>query len=473
MGCGKSKLSRAAPARALYAPPKGLLFKASLEVAEKLHPRVHVLSAKYGLVALEQMLEPYELSIRQLTPEQQDAWGLSVVESLALNYPGCLLELHAYASKPYLVPIRRHLPSGWKVVEPMRGLEQGERLGWLKRERARLRGESTTELLFPEVEKQGPAGYEEEGGMLLTGLERYFPSGTNTVPEIRAARRTLNNIGVCLSDMNEEAMLELEDWLLNAGPFWEYTWRLFVDTGAFGEVELQEDGPPKLVKPIDSEGWRWRMAWLLRLAAAGGKRVHIVTPDRVGDQLRTLQLLWEHREKLRLMAGMGARMVVPVMRGSEYTTGQMARASLDILRTPTCTWGIPSKKNVANPEDFRRLLVELREEGLVDAFHLLGMGPHSPRYEEALAIVRQEVPEAQVWSDSVRLRAVTGEGRMLTEVQRKEVSRGRTWAEARTEAVVAVFQDDHRTRVARARAAGWRDEGDDDGTCNPAPSCVT
>lgn len=141
IGCGKSKLPRSAPARALYAPPKSLLFKASLEVAEKQHQHVHVLSAKYGLVKLEQVLEPYELSIRQLTPEQQDEWGLAVVRALAAQHPGRLLELHAYASKPYLVPIRRHLPSGWTVVEPMRGLEQGERLGWLKRERARLRAD--------------------------------------------------------------------------------------------------------------------------------------------------------------------------------------------------------------------------------------------------------------------------------------------------------------------------------------------
>jgi hypothetical protein len=64
--CGGRKLPHEAPARELYAGP---LFRSALRAGEQLVTRhggeVVILSACHGLVGLERMLEPYDLTIGQ------------------------------------------------------------------------------------------------------------------------------------------------------------------------------------------------------------------------------------------------------------------------------------------------------------------------------------------------------------------------------------------------------------------------
>lgn len=83
LACSAGKLDRPAPARELYT---GQLFRLSLQVAEALADTVLVLSAKHGVVELEQVLEPYDLSLADLEKHQREQWGANVVTDLLRRF---------------------------------------------------------------------------------------------------------------------------------------------------------------------------------------------------------------------------------------------------------------------------------------------------------------------------------------------------------------------------------------------------
>ncbi|MCY1080315.1 DUF6884 domain-containing protein [Archangium lansingense] len=136
VGCGKSKLDRAAPARELYTGP---LFRAALEVAEsEFGQDVWILSAKYRLTDPNEGLEPYDLHLEDLPPKERADWARDVIRNLVDDDEGTPAHLTVYAGSTYVDELRAHLPNTWTLVDPMKGLGQGERLAWLKARRAAL-----------------------------------------------------------------------------------------------------------------------------------------------------------------------------------------------------------------------------------------------------------------------------------------------------------------------------------------------
>ncbi|NVJ13158.1 DUF6884 domain-containing protein [Myxococcus sp. AM010] len=135
VGCGKAKLEHAAPAGQLYT---GSLFRGAVAVATaRCGPNVMVLSAKHGLVPLEVCLEPYELSLLRLSREERQQWGELVINELEWRFIGVEeAELLVFAGAPYVDALRPHLREGWTLTDPLAGLQIGERLAWLARERA-------------------------------------------------------------------------------------------------------------------------------------------------------------------------------------------------------------------------------------------------------------------------------------------------------------------------------------------------
>jgi len=136
VGCGKAKLPQAAPARELYT---GSLFRGALQVATaRCGPNVMVLSARHGLVPLDVCLEPYELSLLRLSRAEREAWGELVMNELEWRFMVPEAELFIFAGAPYVEALRPRLPEGWTLVEPLAGLQIGERLAWLAQERTAL-----------------------------------------------------------------------------------------------------------------------------------------------------------------------------------------------------------------------------------------------------------------------------------------------------------------------------------------------
>lgn len=73
VSCTKSKTPYPAPARVLYS--RSPLFRKALAYVERYAGQIYVLSAKYGLVTLDQQLEPYEQTLKQMPIQERRAWA--------------------------------------------------------------------------------------------------------------------------------------------------------------------------------------------------------------------------------------------------------------------------------------------------------------------------------------------------------------------------------------------------------------
>ena len=69
ISCSKSKQNYPCPARELYAPSQ--LFSLSYQYAKKVADEVYVLSARYGLLAEEDVVAPYDLTLTDLPEHRQ------------------------------------------------------------------------------------------------------------------------------------------------------------------------------------------------------------------------------------------------------------------------------------------------------------------------------------------------------------------------------------------------------------------
>ncbi len=80
ISCVTKKLKVRAKVKDLYVSP---LFKKSLAYAQKLQPdEIFVLSAKYGLLSLNQEIEPYEKSLNNMLTEEIKEWARKVLIQL-------------------------------------------------------------------------------------------------------------------------------------------------------------------------------------------------------------------------------------------------------------------------------------------------------------------------------------------------------------------------------------------------------
>jgi len=129
VGCVKSKLSHAAPAKDLYVSP---LFRSERAYAEAAGERWFILSAEHGLVAPEEVLQPYELRLSTTPARYRQEWGAKVVQQLQdLAGPLRGKTIEAHAGSAYIDPIRAGvMQAGGHLVEPLAGLTLGQRLSW-------------------------------------------------------------------------------------------------------------------------------------------------------------------------------------------------------------------------------------------------------------------------------------------------------------------------------------------------------
>ena len=129
VACSRRKAHHAAPARELYVSP---LFGAARAYAERHYGpgRWLILSALHGLVDPETVLVPYDLSLRQLSDREREAWGNRVAVELADRFPaGTVLWFHAGAL--YRDAIASVVPH--QVRLPLTGLAIGQQLAWYRR----------------------------------------------------------------------------------------------------------------------------------------------------------------------------------------------------------------------------------------------------------------------------------------------------------------------------------------------------
>ena len=103
VACSKTKLRAAAPARVFYS---SRLFKASRDYALVKCSSTYIASALFGLVELDDVLEPYDLTLTTMHARERELWGARVAtqlarrrgDELAAGEQLCILAGAAYAA---------------------------------------------------------------------------------------------------------------------------------------------------------------------------------------------------------------------------------------------------------------------------------------------------------------------------------------------------------------------------------------
>jgi len=128
IGCVKSKLPRAAAARDLYTSP---LFARRRRYAEATGLPWFVVSSRWGLVAPEEVVAPYDVYLGDMSAAYRRTWAEFVTAQLSDvgPLPGTVVEIHA--GDHYVNSLRPALVhSGAVVVDAVDAGSMGETLAW-------------------------------------------------------------------------------------------------------------------------------------------------------------------------------------------------------------------------------------------------------------------------------------------------------------------------------------------------------
>ncbi|MCL1947629.1 MAG: hypothetical protein FWF51_10865 [Chitinivibrionia bacterium] len=134
ISCAKQKCNLPrTKAKNMYASP---LFKKSLEyVKNKLKPnKTFILSAKYGLLELEQEIDIYDETLKDKSKKEKREWAEKVFDQIKLK---CNIEIDEFiflAGKIYYKNLINLLPNREKVKILMENYKIGKRLHFLKGE---------------------------------------------------------------------------------------------------------------------------------------------------------------------------------------------------------------------------------------------------------------------------------------------------------------------------------------------------
>jgi cytoplasmic iron level regulating protein YaaA (DUF328/UPF0246 family) len=130
VSCVSEKAATASPARDLYTSD---WFTKAARYASQVADEWYILSARYGLVHPDQVLEPYNATLKTMGKSARQAWAEQVFASLKLRLsPGdTVMFLAGQAYREFLLAQVARL--GCKVEIPMEGLRIGEQMQWLNR----------------------------------------------------------------------------------------------------------------------------------------------------------------------------------------------------------------------------------------------------------------------------------------------------------------------------------------------------
>ena len=129
VGCVKTQLDHAAPADELFISP---LFRYRREFAERSGRPWFVLSSRYGLLAPETVVEPYDFPLARQPVGYRRQWAARVVGDLASSVGELArrtIEIHAGAAHAEPVTALLH-ERGASTHWPQRGHNAGQHLAW-------------------------------------------------------------------------------------------------------------------------------------------------------------------------------------------------------------------------------------------------------------------------------------------------------------------------------------------------------
>lgn len=107
----------------------GQLFKKSLSYAKTLKPQyIFILSAKHGLLELDDFIAPYEMTLKHMNKQSRLEWATTVRSQLETKIDLASAEFHFLAGLDYREHLSDFFPNHFS---PLEGKKQGEQLKWL------------------------------------------------------------------------------------------------------------------------------------------------------------------------------------------------------------------------------------------------------------------------------------------------------------------------------------------------------
>ena len=139
IACVSKKREKRSKAEKLYT---STLFKLNLQYARKLKPHnIFVLSAKHGLISLDRIIAPYDVTLNNMPVKERKAWSRKVLRQI---HEYCNIEQDHFiflAGERYRQDLLPHLKS-YEI--PLKGLSIGKQLQFLKQQ---LKNESICKSL--------------------------------------------------------------------------------------------------------------------------------------------------------------------------------------------------------------------------------------------------------------------------------------------------------------------------------------
>lgn len=127
ISCVSVKLSHKARAEELYISP---LFKYGLAYAKKLQPdKIYILSAKYGLLELDEIIEPYNITLNTMSSTEIKIWSEKVLSKLKEKVNLDVDQIIFLAGENYRKYLIPHIKN---YFIPLKGLGIGKQLKYLK-----------------------------------------------------------------------------------------------------------------------------------------------------------------------------------------------------------------------------------------------------------------------------------------------------------------------------------------------------
>lgn len=131
VSCVGQKLNVPAPASSLYTSQ---WFNLAHKYVEYKECEWYILSAKHGVVAPTQVLEPYEITLNEMSKPERQQWAKLVANQLRSLAPGGgeFIFLAGEKYREFVIPQLKQW--GYTIRVPMQGLEIGQQLQWLAKQ---------------------------------------------------------------------------------------------------------------------------------------------------------------------------------------------------------------------------------------------------------------------------------------------------------------------------------------------------
>lgn len=130
VSCVSQKISNKAQAKDLYVSQ---WFKKVKKFVENSNAKWLILSAKYGLLEPNQIIEPYDTYLKNIPAMERKLWADKVIDDLKIvlsNEAGSDVEIVFLAGKNYREYLIPKL-SNYNISIPLEGLGIGQQLRWL------------------------------------------------------------------------------------------------------------------------------------------------------------------------------------------------------------------------------------------------------------------------------------------------------------------------------------------------------